>query len=252
MPRRPMITPLSRSGRQRPRAALIGLAALISLVALVLVMAAPAAAWEPEAAWEAAGAWDPVTASQPPFVLEPPSVVFEGFELSEFRGAGSVASALRRCGTKATTESDTPIEFKGIAVQGPRGRDAAPGPLAAELRSRIDRIDVSAGVAADPERIQEGPSRWTGRIGLSNDRETGSESLEVRTMLAPSDEASIVGVTVGPRLERRLRKGATIFIDGQAEARALRTADTGWWSVPGVADGSLTMLGLTARTGIMR
>ena len=116
MPRRPMITPLSRSGRQRPRAALIGLAALISLVALVLVMAAPAAAWEPEAAWEAAGAWDPVTASQPPFVLEPPSVVFEGFELSEFRGAGSVASALRRCGTKATTESDTPLDFRGTAV----------------------------------------------------------------------------------------------------------------------------------------
>ncbi len=250
MPHRPMITLLFRSGRQRPRAALIGLVCLVALVCLV--MAAPAAAWEPEAAWEAAGAWDPVIASQPPFVLEPPSVVFEGFELSEFRGAGSVASALRRCGTKATTESDMPIEFKGIAVQGPRGRDAAPGPLAAELRSRIDRIDVSAGVAANPERIQEGPSRWTGRIGLSNDRETGSESFEVRTMLAPSDEASIVGVTVGPRLERRLRKGATIFIDGQAEARALRTADTGWWSVPGVADGSLTMLGLTARTGIMR
>ena len=243
MPHRPMITLLSRSGRQRPRAALVCLVSLVSLV-----MTVPAAAWETEAAWEAAGAWDPVTASQPPFVLEPPSVVFEGFELSEFRGAGSVASALRRSGTKATTESDTPIEFKGIDVQGPRGRDAAPGPLAAELRSRIDRIDV----AADPERSQEGPSCWTGRIGLSNDRETGSESFEVRTMLAPSDEASIVGVTVGPRLERRLRKGATIFIDGQAEAQALRTADTGWWSVPGVADGSLTMLGLTARTGIMR
>jgi hypothetical protein len=71
-------------------------------------------------------------------------------------------------------------------------------------------------------------------------------------MLVPSDTASTVGVTVGPRLERRLRRGATVFIDGQAEARAIRSAEAGWWSVPGVSDGSLSMLGLTARTGILR
>jgi len=223
-------------------------------VVLGLVLAAPGAAWEPMVCWDDAGVWDPFAfdAWQPPRPLEPPPVVFEGFGLSGFAGRGSVASALRRCGASAPKNDDATVEFKGIDVQGPRGRDAAPGPLAAELRSRIDRIDVSAGLAANPERIEQGPSRWTGRIGLTNDRASGRESFEVRTMLVPSDTASVVGVAVGPRLERRLRRGATIFIDGQAEAQAIHSAEAGWWSVPGVSDGSLSMLGVTARTGILR
>jgi hypothetical protein len=183
--------------------------------------------------------------------LAPPPVVFEGFGLADFQGAGSVASALNDCACESH-ESEGMLEFKGIDVRGPNGRDAAPSPMAAEVRSRIDRIDVAAGVAANPEFIGHGPSQWTGRIGVSSDRDSGSESFELRTMLAPSDMASMVGVAVGPRIERRLRRGLTIFIDGKAEAQAFRSADASWLPVPGGTDGSLATLGVTARTGIVR
>jgi len=237
-----------------------------------VALALPAAGWDFDdasienfGAWATSGeptVWDPFPADDLLLAweqaggvvgpVEPPQVAFEGFGLSGFQGAGSVKAALRRCRSSLRKESDKTVEFRGIDVRGPGRGQAAPGPLAAELRSRIDKIDISAGMAANPERIEEGPSRWTGRIGLTNDRETGSESLEVRTMLAPSDERSIVGVTVGPRVERRLRRGLTVFVDGQAEARAFRAADTGWWGLPGTTDSSLAMLGVTARTGIMR
>jgi len=185
-----------------------------------------------------------------PFDL--PSVVFEGFGLDDFEGSGSTATALRHIG--ADEPADDPIlEFKGIAVHGPSGRDAALAPMAAEVQSRIDWIDVAAGVAADPGRLGEGLNTWTGRIGMSNGRESGSESLELRTMLVPSDTSRMVGVAVGPKIERRLRRGLTFFIDGQAEAHAVRSADAGSLSAPpGPTDGSLTTLGVTARTGILR
>ncbi len=189
---------------------------------------------------------------RPPIMpLAPPPVIFEGFGLGDFQGTGSVAAALDACGSDSHPE-EAMLEFKGIAVRGPNGDATAPAPMAAEVRSRIDRIDVAAGVAANPEFIGHGPSQWTGRIGVSNERGAVRESFELRTMLAPSEVASIVGVTVGPRFERRLRKGLTIFIDGQAEAQALRPADSGWLSLPGVADGSLATVGVTARTGIVR
>jgi hypothetical protein len=207
-------------------------------------------AWDPFPAEDMLLAWEPTGGVAGP--VEPPAVAFEGFGLAGFQGSGSVKAALRRCRSSMHKDSGKAVEFCGIDVRGPGRGQAGPGPLAAELRSRIDKIDISAGMAANPERIEEGPSRWTGRIGLTNDRETGSESLEVRTMLAPSDERSIVGVTVGPRVERHLRRGLTVFVDGQAEARAFRAADTGWWGLPGTTDSSLAMLGVTARTGIMR
>ncbi len=196
-----------------------------------------------------AAAWDDATSAPAPF--EPPPVVFEGLGLGDFEGTGSVASALRQAGDKPQ-ERQSPVEFKGIEVRGPSGPDAAPAPMAAEVQSRIDWIDVAAGVTADPERFREGPSRWTGRIGLSHDRESGSESLEVRTTLLPTETANMIGVTVGPKIERKIGRGLTVFIDGQAEAQAYRPADAGWFSLPGVADGSLATLGLTARTGIVR
>jgi hypothetical protein len=210
------------------------------------------APWATLASFMLAGpvaAWDDATSATAPF--KPPPVIFEGLGLGDFEGTGSVASALRQSGGSPRAEQPL-LEFKGIEVRGPSGRDAAPAPMAAEVQSRIDWIDVSAGVTADPERLREGPSRWTGRIGLSHDRESGSESLELRTVLSPSDTASMVGVTVGPKIERKLRRGLTVFIDGRAEAQAFRPADAGWWSLPGVADGSLATLGLTARTGIVR
>jgi hypothetical protein len=57
---------------------------------------------------------------------------------------------------------------------------------------------------------------------------------------------------VGPRVERRLRRGATFFIDGKAEAQAMRSAETGWWSMPGTSTGGASMMGVMARTGVVR
>jgi hypothetical protein len=188
----------------------------------------------------------------PIWAIEPPPVVFEGLGLAGFQGVGSVAAALRRVGTEPIDPMRLPVEFKGISIKGPSGRDAAPGPMAAELRSRIDRFDVAAGMLADPAEITTGPSRWTGRIGLAQDSDTGRESLELRTMLAPGPESSLIGVAVGPRVERRFGKGMTFFIDGQAEAQAVRGADSGWWSLRGTSTADLTMLGVTARTGLVR
>jgi hypothetical protein len=188
----------------------------------------------------------------PALATDPPPVVFEDLGLAGFQGAGSVAEALRRVGTEPTDLLQPPVEFKGISVSGPSGPQATPGPLAAELRSRIDRFDVAAGMQADPSAIMSGPSRWTGRIGLAQDRRQGSESLELRTTLAPGPESSLIGVAVGPRVERRFGKGLTFFIDGQAEAQAVRGADAGWWSLPGSSTADLTMLGVTARTGLVR
>lgn len=190
--------------------------------------------------------------SAPARAIDLPPVLFEGLGLGSFEGAESVAAALRRVGTAPIDPIQPPVEFKGISVQGPSGRDALPGPLAAELRSRIDRFDVAAGMLADPASIVEGPARWTGRIGMAHERGAGSESLELRTILAPGPESSLIGVAFGPRVERRIGKGMTFFIDGQAEAQALRGADAGWWSLPGTSTADLTMLGVTARTGLVR
>jgi len=197
-----------------------------------------------------AAAWDDATPAAAPFALPPP-VVFEGLGLGDFVGTDSVASALSHAGGRSH-EQPAMVEFKGIEVRGPSGPNATPAPMAAEVQSRIDWIDVAAGVAADPERLRDGPSLWTGRIGLSHDRDSGSESLEVRTMLLPRETASMIGVAVGPKIERKLRRGLTVFIDGQAEAQAYRSADAGWLSLPGVADGSLATVGVSARTGIVR
>jgi hypothetical protein len=193
-----------------------------------------------------------LAAAPPAAAIEPPPVVFEGLDLAGFQGAESVAAALRQVGTSAPDPAKPPLTLEGIDVRGPSGPNDTPGPLAAELRSRIDRIDVAAGLLADPAVIDAGPSRWTGRIGLANDRATGRDSLELRTMLEPGQERSLIGVAVGPRVERRLGKGLTFFLDGQAEARALRSAESSWWTLPGTASSDLTTLGLTARTGLVR
>lgn len=184
--------------------------------------------------------------------VEPPPVIFEGLGLADFAGVGSVAAALRQVDTKPVVTPELPLTFQGINVQGPNGATAAPAPLTAELRSRIDRVEVAAGLLADPAVIQNGPSQWTGRIGLSRDGSSGRESLEVRTMVAPGLEQSLVGVAVGPRVERQLGKGTTFFIHGQAEAQAIHTAESTWWMLPGTARENYSMLGVTASTGFVR
>lgn len=184
--------------------------------------------------------------------VEPPPVVFEGLGLGDFAGSGSVAAALRQVDASTTVTAEAPLVFEGIDVRGPSGATATPVPLAAELRSRIDRIQVAAGVLADPAAIQYGPSQWTGRIGVARDGVAGRESLELRTLLAPGFDQSLVGIAVGPRIERQLGKGTTFFINGQAEAQAIHSAESTWWLLPGTARENYSMLGVTASTGLVR
>jgi len=179
-------------------------------------------------------------------------IEFEGLGLEEFAGTGSIAAELDRIRAASARErlrEDVPD--MAVSVQGPSGRDALPVPLLAELRSRIERFDVAAGLQADPLLMAQGPARWTGRIGVSSDRDSGRESLELRTMLGNNAEWGLIGVEVGPRVERRLRRGVTVFIDGKAEAQATRSSETGWWSLPGTSTDGASMMGVMARTGFV-
>lgn len=177
----------------------------------------------------------------------PPSVDFESLGLGDFQGADSVAAALRQGGA---AEPERPA-FE-IAVQGPGGRGEPLAPLAAELRSRIDRFDVAAGLLADAAVVHDGPAHWTGRIGVSRESAAGSESLQLRTVLGRQEEAGLLRLELGPRLERRWRNGLTFFIDGRAEAQAVRPADAPWWSLPGLASDGSALLGVAAQTGLVR
>ncbi len=178
-----------------------------------------------------------------------PPVTFEGFGLGNFEESGSIAAELRRI--EAEREPLARVPEVAVAAHGSGGRDAPPGPLSAELRSHVALFDVAAGMVADSAMLAEGPARWTGRIGLSNDRAEGVESVELRTVIGNNSEWGLVGVELGPRVERRLRKGATFFIDGKAEAQAMRSAETGWWSLPGTSTDGSSMVGVMARTGLV-
>jgi len=183
--------------------------------------------------------------------IAPPPVVFEDLGLAGFSGAGSVAVALRQAaGPSRDDDAPIPLDF---AVRGPSGSTTATSPLAAEVRSRIERFDVAAGFRASPEVLRDGPAHWTGRIGLKSEGEHGLASLEVCTTLGRWDTDGRLGVEVGPRIERRLRHGTVFFIDGKAEAQAVRAQDGGWWALPGTsaAEGA-GMLGVMARTGLVR
>lgn len=185
--------------------------------------------------------------------VAPPPVVFEGFGLDGFSGTGSVAAALREADAgRPQNEWRDGLPPLDLRVRGPSGKgEASALPLAAEVRSRIDAFDVAAGLQADAHAFQEGRADWTGRIGMKAEHDAGSEGIELRTLVGRRNEAGLLGIEVGPRIERRLRRGMVFFIDGKAEARALRSQDTGWWALPGTstADG---MVGVTARTGVVR
>lgn len=186
--------------------------------------------------------------------VAPPPVVFEGFGLEGFAGAGSVAAALREANAAAPApeEWQNGIPRFDLKVRGPSGRgDAMALPLAAEVRSRIDAFDLAAGLQADSLAFQEGRADWTGRIGMKAEHDAGSEGIELRTLIGRRNETGMLGIEVGPRIERRLRRGLVFFIDGKAEARALRSEDTGWWALPGTSTAE-GMLGVTARTGLVR
>jgi hypothetical protein len=179
-------------------------------------------------------------------------VEFDGFGLGNFEGTGSIAEELERIEAARERENFGRMPELAVAMQGSVGRDAPPAPMTAELRSRIARFDVSAGMLADSNMVAEGPARWMGRVGVSNDRGDGRESLELRTMVGNNAEWGLVGVELGPRIERRVGKGVTVFLDGKAEAQAMRSAETGWWSMPGTSTDGSSMVGVAARTGLTR
>ena len=194
-----------------------------------------------------------VRAGDPIAPVAPPPVVFEGFGLESFSGAESVAAALREADAVSPQEEwRNGIPPLDLRVRGPSGKgETAAVPLAAEVRSRIDAFDVAAGLQADSLALQEGRADWTGRIGMKAEHGTGSEGIELRTLIGRRAESGLLGIEVGPRVERRLRRGILFFIDGKAEARAMRSPETGWWALPGTstADG---MVGVAARTGLVR
>lgn len=192
----------------------------------------------------AAGAAEPA--------VEDPARPFTGFGLGDFEGAGSIAAALRRAEAGQAADESEPVPgvaFRGLAVQGPNGRDLL-SPIAAEVRSRIERFDVAAGVGARQDRLTDGPSQWMGRIGIAHELPAGTARLDLRTTLGSPEAGGMLGLEIGPRLERRLPRGTTLFIDGRAEARAARDPEGGMWLVPGVErEGSV---GVAARAGIVR
>lgn len=193
-----------------------------------------------------AGLLGGVVQGNPPSPVDLPPIVFEGFGLGDFRGAGSIAGALRQ----AIPDADAPTLPLDVIVRGPTGNGAAAEQLATELRSRISALDISAGVVATPDVIHDGLTTWIGGVRLESDHDAGRELLELRTSLTQTQETGVFGIELGPRIERRLRRGAVVFLDGKAEARALKSAETGVWSLPGNSNDA--MVGVTARTGLRR
>jgi hypothetical protein len=87
-------------------------------------------------------------------------------------------------------------------------------------------------------------------VAVASEHAAGRDILELRTSLTQARQAGVLGVEVGPRIERRLRRGAVLFLDGKAEARTQRSLETGSWLVPGsAAEGTV---GVAARTGLTR
>lgn len=184
--------------------------------------------------------------AEPLAPVEMPAVVFEGFGLGDFKGPGSIAGAMRR----AIPTTDTPALPLDIVVRGPSGAGGSSQRLATELRSRISALDISAGVVATPDVVHEGLTRWMGGLKLESDHDAGREVIELRTTLTQAQTTGVFGIELGPRIERRLRRGAVLFLDGKAEAQAFKSAETGSWTLPG--DTSDAMVGVTARTGLKR
>lgn len=183
-------------------------------------------------------------------------VVFDGFGLEAFAGAGSIASALEGIEGNDQGSGLLPGVPLNVLVRGPNGRTAGSGDsLAAELKSRFDGVSLSAGMRADPAMIEEGPAQWVGGLGFSSDHDCGRDLLELRTSLGRGQQVGLLGLEVGPRIERRLRDGTMFFLDGKAQAQARRSPETGSWALPGLADrglGGPGSVGIAASTGLVR
>ena len=188
-----------------------------------------------------------VSVASTPHQSEVPPVVFEGFGLEGFSGPGSIAGLMRRTMSSDPQEA-IPFDVK---VRGPSGKSGSTQPLTTELHSRIRDLDISAGVVATPDVVQDGLTRWVGGLRFESEHIDGREIIEFRTSVLSTDVKDVVRIQFGPRIERRLRRGAILFFDGKAEAQAKQSAETGIWSLPGGATRD-TMVGVSARTGFRR
>jgi hypothetical protein len=189
---------------------------------------------------------------RPLTAADAPPLVFNGLGLEGFSGTGSIAAELSRLDREAERERMGQMPALAVAAPPVAGRDAPPVPLNAELRSRFASFDVAAGLVADSKVVRDGPARWTGRVGIASTHEAGLEAVELRTIVGNNAEWGLLGVELGPRLERRMRHGATFFIDGKAEAQAMRSSTGGWWAAPGTSGDRSSAVGVMARTGLVR
>lgn len=196
--------------------------------------------WLPLAACTMA-AFAGMARGQPAGPVAIPPVVFDGFGFA-------AADSLPPCDVaSAEPTAGMPLD---IVVRGPTGRDVAAEQLATEIRSRIESLDLSAGVVATGGSMRDGVTAWTGRVAVAAEHARGREALEVRTSLGQARQAGMVGIEVGPRIERRLRRGTLLFIDGKAEASTQRSAEAATGLLPGTAaEGTV---GVAARTGLTR
>ena len=180
------------------------------------------------------------------FDVEEP-VEFDGFGLVDFQGAGSMASGLR-ASDLAAPGAPTPLR---VHVKGPSGAEQAANPLQAELKGRIEGIDLSAGLLADRMVIEAGPQKFVGGMAMAHDHTKGRESLELRTSIAQAPTAAKIALELGPRIERRLPGGMTLFFDGKAEAQSAPQGST-WQPLAGPMSDGIGLIGVTGRTGLMR
>jgi len=176
-------------------------------------------------------------------------------QLHDFDGVASLAAALRA--------SDLEVEDEaaaiGVIVKGPTAPDQVRQPLTAEVRHRInvidgliDGVEVMAGMQADRTMISDGPAKLVGGVGMAAEHARGREAIEVRTLVGQNEQWGRIGLEVGPRIERRLPGGITLFFDGKAEAASTPWQPIGGQSLPGLATDGLGLIGVTGRTGLLR
>jgi hypothetical protein len=176
-------------------------------------------------------------------------------QLHDFDGVSSLAAALRASDLEVEDEAAA----LGVIVKGPTAPDQVRQPLTAEVRHRINLIDgliegveVMAGMQADRTMISDGPAKLVGGVGMAAEHARGREAIEVRTLVGQNEQWGRIGLEVGPRIERRLLGGITLFLDGKAEATSTPWQPIGGQSLPGLATDGLGLIGVTGRTGLLR
>ena len=177
----------------------------------------------------------------------------DDLHLHDFDGVSSLAAALRKSDLDVAEDAAA----LGVVVKGPTAPDQV-RPLTAEVRHRInvidgiEGVDVMAGVHADRTVISEGPAKWVGGLGMAAEHALGREAIEVRTLVGQNEQWGRIGLEVGPRIERRLPGGITLFLDGKAEATSTPWQPIGGQALPGQATEGLGLIGVAGRTGIVR